>query len=128
MGELDHLADADDLLALVRVIEEAEVAHGHLAHVVAGLEVAHAGPRLALFALGDEVVPREGVGFGFEQPVGHCARDLVLIEASVTRIGVGLMPLGGARPFGGLAIYAPADRARRDRGGFCLRPAIHAPS
>ena len=71
MGERDHLQDADDLLALVRVIEEAQVAELHRPHVVARLVVAHAVPGLALGAARDEVVPREGIGLGFHQPIGH---------------------------------------------------------
>src|SRR5580704_2729917 len=57
IGLADHLDDADDLLLVAGVIEEREVAFLHRLEVLAGAEVAHAGPRLPLGALLDLIVP-----------------------------------------------------------------------
>ncbi len=59
MGERRHLHDADDLLAIVGVIEEGEVAELHGVHVVASLKVAHAVPGLALLAARFQHLPGE---------------------------------------------------------------------
>jgi len=71
IGLADHLGDADDLLALVGVIEEGAVALLHLDQVLLGGVVAHAGPGLALGALVDLLLPRPRRRFGFHQPVCH---------------------------------------------------------
>src|SRR5262249_24231074 len=71
IGFLDHLGDADDLLALVGMIEERLVALLHVHKVLARGEIANPGPGLALGALGDLHVPRPSRRFGFHQPVRH---------------------------------------------------------
>jgi len=68
----DHLGDADDLLLLAGVIEQRALALLHLFQVPAGGEVAHAGPRFALGAALDLILPGKYVGLGFQKPVGHC--------------------------------------------------------
>src|SRR5690606_34196415 len=50
-------------------IEQHAVANPHLAHEIARLVVAHAGPRLGADAR--EVIDRERVGLGLHQPVFH---------------------------------------------------------
>ena len=70
MGGGAHLDHADDLLVLARVIEEAEVAQLHGLHVVAGHEIAHPRPGLALLAARLLHLPRVLVGLRLEQPVG----------------------------------------------------------
>src|SRR5262249_10854188 len=65
------LADADDLLLLAGVIEERVFALLHRLEISARDEVAHAGPRLALGAALDLIVPGKYVGLGFQKPVGH---------------------------------------------------------
>src|SRR5262245_37107460 len=65
IGRLHHLGDADDLLALARVIEEAAVARLHRAQIGRGLRIAHAGPRGVLVL--DELVPRIGRRLGLQQ-------------------------------------------------------------
>src|SRR5262245_16266277 len=67
----DHLGDADDLLLLAGVIEQGAVALLHLLQVSAGGEVAYAGPRLALGAAFDLIVPGKHLGLGFQKPMGH---------------------------------------------------------
>src|SRR5262245_29063678 len=67
----DDLGDADDLLLLAGVIEQRVLAFLHLLQVPAGGEIAHAGPRLALGAAVDLIVPGKYVGLGFQKPVGH---------------------------------------------------------
>ena len=69
MGQRRYLHDADDLLAFVRVIEEAEVLELHGAHVVARLIVAHAVPGLAGFPTRLQHLPGEHVRLGLEQPM-----------------------------------------------------------
>src|SRR5487761_1896067 len=71
IGLLDDLSDADDLLALVGVIEEGAVALLHLHEVLPGGEIANAGPGFALRAPGDLLIPRPGGRLGFHQPVRH---------------------------------------------------------
>src|SRR6185312_15097846 len=63
--------DADDLLALVGMIEERLVALLHVHEVLTRSEIAHAGPGLALGALRHLLIPRPGRRFGFHQPVRH---------------------------------------------------------
>ena len=70
-----HLYDADHLLLVARVVEEAAVAQLHRLHVVAGDEVAHAGPRLALLAARLLHLPGMLVGLRLEQPVGRPGLD-----------------------------------------------------
>src|SRR5690349_6622184 len=65
----DDLDDADDLLALVRVIEEGAVAVLHCPQIVRRLEIAHAVPMGA--AVRNHPVPRIFRRFGFQEPVGH---------------------------------------------------------
>ena len=65
-----HLDDADDLLVLARMIEKAEVAQLHGFHVVAGDEIAHARPRLALLAARLLHLPGVLIRLRLEQPVG----------------------------------------------------------
>ena len=65
-----HLDDADDLLALARVIEKAEVAQLHGDHVVARHEVAHARPTARPSCPSPSASPRSALGLGLEQPVG----------------------------------------------------------
>src|SRR5690606_37698548 len=68
IGQAGDLADAVDARDLaVRVVEEHAVARRHLAHEVACLVVAHAGPGLAADAL--QVVDREVARFGLHQPM-----------------------------------------------------------
>ena len=67
----DHLNDADNRLADVRMIEEAQIASLHRAHVVARLIVPDTLPFLSYLALRHLMVPSPGVGFGFEKPAGH---------------------------------------------------------
>src|SRR5262245_23942486 len=71
MRQFRDLDDADDRLALARVIEEAFVPEFHVLHVLARLEVAHAGPFLAGLALLLLLLPGPGFGLRFEQPIGH---------------------------------------------------------
>jgi hypothetical protein len=65
-----HLDDADHLLVLARVVEEAAIAELHGLHVAARLEVAHARPRLALLAARFLHLPGVLVRLRLEQPVG----------------------------------------------------------
>ena len=65
------LGDADDLLALVGVIEERVVALLHLHQILLGGDVAHAGPGFALGALATCWSHDQADGFGFHQPVRH---------------------------------------------------------
>ncbi len=73
IGLLDDLDDADDLLALVGMIEEGAVAFLHLHQILPRGEIAHAGPGLALGALCHLLIPRPGRRFRFHQPVVHDA-------------------------------------------------------
>ena len=68
---LADFGDADDARLLAAgVIEERLVAGFHLvAHEIARLVIAHAGPRRGFVA--GEIVDAVGVGFGFHQPVAH---------------------------------------------------------
>src|SRR6201999_1021082 len=68
---LDDLGDADDLLALVGMIEERFVALLHVHEILPRGEIAHAGPGLALGALRHLLIPRPRRRFGFHQPVRH---------------------------------------------------------
>ena len=70
LGRLDDLADAGDAGRLgVRVVEDRLLAPAHLAHEVARLIAADPVPAFAPGA--HEVVVREDVGFGLEQPPRH---------------------------------------------------------
>src|SRR5690606_589680 len=69
--ERADLDDADNLLALVRVVEEAEVTELHGAHVVSRLVVAHPVPFLAGGTLRLLLLPRPIVRLRLEQPVFH---------------------------------------------------------
>src|SRR5262249_36137095 len=71
IGFADHLDDADDLLLVAGVVEERVVAEPHRLEMRAGAKVAHSGPRLALAAALDLVVPGECLRLGFEQPIRH---------------------------------------------------------
>src|SRR5262245_53882929 len=71
MGKPADLYDADDVEPLVRVVEEAEIADLHGAHVVARRVVAYAVPFLAGLALLLEHVEGEGIRLRLEQPVLH---------------------------------------------------------
>jgi len=66
-----HLDDADDLLVLARMIEKAEVAQLHRLHVVAGHEIAHARPRLALLAARLLHLPGVLLRLRLEEPIGR---------------------------------------------------------
>ena len=59
VGKRADLGDADDVQPLVGMVEEAEIADLHGAHVVAGGIVAHAIPLRAGLALGLQHLERE---------------------------------------------------------------------
>src|SRR3989338_1326751 len=67
-GFADHLDDADDLFADVRMVKEPQIADFHRPHIVARLIVPHAMPFLTRIPTGDLIGPAPGVRFGFEQP------------------------------------------------------------
>src|SRR6056297_309060 len=67
----DHFDDTHDGLFGLRVVEEPQVAHLHLAHEIPRLVIADPIPFLARIAPGHLLVPGPGGGFGFEQPVMH---------------------------------------------------------
>src|ERR1700716_2686522 len=69
---LDDLGDADDLLALVGVIKEGEVALLHLHEILPRGEMAHPSPGLALGTFCHLLIPRPARRFRFHQPVRHC--------------------------------------------------------
>src|SRR5262249_9859221 len=71
IGLLDDLRDADDLLALVGMIEERLVTLLHVHEILPRGKIAHAGPGFALGAFLDLLVPRPDGWFGFHQPVRH---------------------------------------------------------
>lgn len=73
MGRGHHLDHADDRPFGLRMIEKAQIAGHHLPHEVARLKISDAGPFLAHGTAGDLLIPRPGVGFGFEEPVLHRA-------------------------------------------------------
>src|SRR6202035_5435752 len=87
-GLLDHLGDADDVLALVGMIEEGAVALLHLHEVLPGGEIAHAGPGFALGAFCDLLVPRPARRFRFHQPVIHDAHHSFVMAGPVPAIHV----------------------------------------
>src|SRR5262249_34223113 len=67
----DDFDDADDLLLLAGVIEERVLALLHRFEISARDEIAHAGPRLALGAALDLIVPGERLRLGFQKPIRH---------------------------------------------------------
>src|SRR5438874_1843366 len=69
IGRLHYLGDADDLLALARVIEEAAITHLHRLEVGRRLKVAHAGPRCALVL--HQLVPGIRRGLRLDEPMSH---------------------------------------------------------
>jgi hypothetical protein len=75
IGLRAHFDDAGDpRLRAARVVEERAIAEPHLvAHEVARLVVTHAEPRRGSVLRRREVVDREFVRLGFEQPVTHRA-------------------------------------------------------
>ena len=66
MRQRDDTADADDVFPFIRMIEEAEVADLHGAHIIARLIVAYASPGFALRSSGHEVIPRKRIGLRFQ--------------------------------------------------------------
>ena len=74
VGFPHHGDGADDGGVEVAVVEKRPVPQLHLvAHQVAGLIVAHSVPALGLARCVFEVLQREIVGFGFQQPVLHAS-------------------------------------------------------
>src|SRR5712671_5759659 len=71
IGFADDLDDADDLLALIGMVEEGAVAFLHAHQILPCGEIAHAGPGFALGALCDLLIPRPARRFRFHQPVRH---------------------------------------------------------
>src|ERR1700738_2908597 len=71
IGFLDDLRDADDLLALVGMIEKGAVALLHFHQILPGGEIAHAGPGFALGAFFHLLIPRPDRRLRFHQPVRH---------------------------------------------------------
>src|SRR5205823_1681373 len=110
------LDDADDLLLLAGVVEERAVARLHRLQIAARLEVAHAGPRLALGALLDLMLPTETVGLGLQQPVGHGMLLSLsgIIACHTVRLSRDVTPPGTAA--------SAATRSRRRRSRFPRSP------
>src|ERR1700674_2810714 len=53
------------------MVEEGTIAFLHLSEIPLGRVVAHARPRLAFRAAFNLIVPRPGLGFALDQPIGH---------------------------------------------------------
>src|SRR5262249_9115030 len=76
IGLADHLDDADDAFLVAGVIEEPTLATLHVFEMAARAEIAHAGPRLALFPLPPLMPPAEALGLCLQQPVRHSSPPL----------------------------------------------------
>ena len=128
MRRRDDLADAGDPDRLgAGVVEEREVADSHLAHEVARREVAHARPFLAPDAL--EVVDREGVGFGLEQPMARHARGFSAKKKEARHRVTGLRRGFRAGLIPDVEVQRDPRRQRRERlerGGRAAREQLAA--
>lgn len=80
MNFVDHPHDADDLLLMNRVVEKAQIAALHGAHIFLRESVAHAAPLFAARPGFKLVAPGEGSRLGFEQPIGHAPQPAVFIR------------------------------------------------
>ena len=67
MISLDHL-NANDLLLVDRVVEEAQIATLHGFHIIRGLIVADPVPAFTFSTLFHLIFPGPGIRLGFEQP------------------------------------------------------------
>src|SRR5229473_6280727 len=88
------------------MIEERAVALLHLLQVALGDVIAHAGPRGALRAALDLLLPRPRSGLGLHQPVGHCALHSVI---------------PGRRVSAGPGIHSLCTRRNRGTCGYGFR-------
>src|SRR5216684_541408 len=119
IGFPDHLDDADDLLLVAGVIEKRVVAEPHRLEVLPGAVVPHAGPRLALAAALDLVVPGKRLRLGLQQPIRH-GNLPVIVRWSPHTPGTSPACGGGrhreAMPGGG-GLYLPPPQPSPASGG-----------
>src|SRR6266568_424442 len=80
IGFPDHLDDADDLLLVPGVIEKRVIAEPHRFEVLPGAVVPHAGPRLALAAALDLIVPGKRLRLGLQQPICHGTLPVIVLR------------------------------------------------
>jgi len=67
ISSANDFGNADDRFIGNAVIKENFIAHMHVAEIVSGGEITDTGP--TGLALGNEVIPRIGVRFGFHEPI-----------------------------------------------------------
>src|SRR3954467_7902910 len=137
IGFLDNFRDADDLLALIGMIEERLVALLHGNEILARGVIAHAGPGFALGAFRHLLVPGPHRWLRFHQPVRHVhssalkgraispeiAASIVLlpvrIDATASDTGISMLCEAASSISTG-AVNSPS--ASLPAGGCSLRP------